>query len=572
MASKPVQLSDKFLVEEEMHFDNYNKICTNKSVVNCIDQNNGSYTNGIVTIDTTNQLGGNNGFAAIKEGYIIVPYVVSVKNTGSTTTDGLCNALSASLKCNVGNILDRADIIINGKSVAAGQPYTNMWNNIRLQYDTATSFTSKNAGTNLCYPDDPFATFSTSASAYGDGFSNNQINPTVNYNTSATASPYPFNSGAFKRTMEAVSVGGANSFTWPTQTSTYSTQNYANNGKSYFVPGTTKTQNSILGTWYFFAKIMLVDIHPVFETLDLTKNPQIRLTLYFNQGYNTLTATASTGITVYSLNSATSVQGGNTCPVMWNANPNSAIMTTSTNSTTLRLAYGVVNNQDVTSGTNIPFNTTRLYMPFYTLVPEIERKLIEAPVKKKVYNDCYIQQFINAASTNGAPFTLSVQSTLPNIQYVAVVPFLSQKIVSGSNFANVTGVDQFKSPFDSAPWTSAYGAGLYNLQVQIGSQNIYNNLLSYDWQNFIDELENIFAVDGSNERCIGNGLIDQIKWAYGNKLWLFDCSRISSDVRQNVNIMANLQCDCALDFYVIIVYRRSFDLNRITCEVTNQIN
>ena len=96
--------------------------------------------------------------------------------------------------------------------------------------------------------------------------------------------------------------------------------------------------------------------------------------------------------------------------------------------------------------------------------------------------------------------------------------------------------------------------------------------MSYDYQNFIDEISNIFAVNGGNTRDIGNGMIDQIKWTNAYKTWLFDVSRISSDVRQNVNIQGQLQSDQALDFYVVVVYRRSFDLNRITCELSNQVN
>lgn len=572
MASSATQLSDKFLVEDEMHFDNYNKISTDKSVLYCIDQNTGSYTNGIVVIDTTNQLGGNNGFCAAREGYVIAPYIVSLRNTDAANAVSGTNALSVCLKANVANVLDRADVSIQGKPVVAGQSYSNLWNNIRLQYESASSYTAKTAATNMLFPDDPFAVWSSSISTSGDGFCNNQVNPALALSTTATGSPYAFNSGAFKRLQENAANTSVNTFGWPSQTSTYAKGNYTNNAKSYFIPGSTAA-GAIMGTWIFFIKLHLVDIHPVFETLDLVKNPQFRLTLYFNVGYNTINvAITSAG---FKLSSAPALAGGATCPVMFmsgaTGNPNSGLIA-ATAPCNVRLAWGVVNNFDVSGGSNLPFNSTRLYLPFYVLVPEIERRLLDNPVQKKVYNDCYIQQFVNASATNGSTFTLTVQSTLPNIQYIAVVPFASQAIAAGSNFTSVTGVNQFASPFDSAPFTTAYGAGLYNLQVQVGSQNLYKTLMSYDYQHFIDELSNIFAVNGGNSRDMGNGIIDQIKWTNAYKMWLFDASRVSSDVRQNVNISAQMQSDQALDYYVIIVYRRSFDLNRITCELTNQMN
>lgn len=589
MASAATQLTDKYLVDSEMHFDNFNKVSTDKALVYCIDQNTGSYTNGIVTIDTTNQLGGNNGFCSLKEGYVIVPYVVSLKNTSGSiamASSAVANALSVSLKANVANILDRVDVSINGKPVVAGQAYSNMWNNVRLQYESASSYVQKMAGTNLLFPDDPFPTFTTSsgnsaASANGDSYCNNQINPAAALGTAGTTVPYPFNSGAFKRAFEGVNnvvAAGTGNFSlgWPSQTPAKVQQNMTNNAKSYFIPGTgSGAAGTMLGTWVYFIKLQLIDIHPIFQTLDLTKNPQVRLSLYFNTGYNTINTTTAP---VFKLSTAPTIQGGNTCPVMFMSgatnNPNAGLASTSTN-LDMRLAWGVCGNQDVSNTSYFPFATTRLYVPFYTLVPEIERQIIERPVQKKVYNDCYIQQFAgaNGASTNGSTFTLTVQSTLPNIQYIAVLPYVNNTIAAGTtNFVSVTGVNEFASPFSSAPFTTAPGAGVYNMQVQLGSQNIYKNLMSYDYQHFLDEVSNIFAINGSDVRDIGNGMIDQIKWTNCYKTWLFDCSRQSSDVRQNVNIQGQLQSDQALDFYVIIVYRRSFDLNRITCEVTNQMN
>ena len=573
MASAATQLSDKYLVEDEMHFDNFNKISTDKSMIYCIDQNTGSYTNGQVVIDTTNQLGGNNGFCSLQEGYVVVPYIVSVKNTdASIAMSGGVNAASVCLKANVGNILDRCDVMINSKPVVSSQPYTNMWNNIRIQYESATTYTAQMAGTNLVYPDDVFASWSNAASVNGDAWSNNQINPAVlfNYGTN-TASPYAFNSGAFKRVQENISAATVNTFGWPSQLATHSQTNFTNNAKSYYIPGSALTAGSILGTWVFFVKLQLIDIHPVFQTLDLVKNPQLRLTLYFNVGYATINC--ASGSPAFKLSSAPVLN--NTTPVLFMSgaanNPNVGLVAASSN-VNLRLSWGVVNNYDVSGGSNLPFNSTRLYVPFYTLVPEIERQFLEHPVIKKVYNDCFIQQFVNAGTAYGATGTLTVQSTLPNLQYIAVVPFASSTIAAGSNFASVTGVNQFSSPFCTSPFTTAFGCGLYNMQVQIGSQNVYKTLISYDYQNFLDELQNIYSVNGGDTRDVGNGIIDQIKYTNGYKLWLFDVSRVSSDVRQNVNVQFQMQSDQPLDMYVICVYRRSFDLNRITSEVTNQQN
>ena len=577
MASPSVQLSDQYLVEDSMNHDNYDKISTDKQMLYAIDQANNSYNNGIVVIDTTNQMGGNQGFCATSDGYVIAPYPVSMFNTGALNgaagTTALANAFnpfSLALKANVANVIDRIDLTINGTSVCAGQSYTNLWSNTRVQCEYSTSELTKSAGTNLIYPDDTWSiNYSENSSGNGDGYTNNCALASTSNVFTTTTPPYSYNSGHFKRCMEAAASGGSsNGFGWASQ-ATNSTQNHINNGESYFLQSGTGTSHGVANAavWYYMLKIKLSDLHPIFKSLDLCKNPQIRLTIYYNVGQSVINLRGASAGTIDLYNSVSS--GGNTCPVMVSSfgtgQPNVGLQPATTSTSSLQLNWGVVNNSaPITGGSNFAFATTRLYLPFYNLIPSIERKFLENPTKKVVFNDVFIQQFKNAATSNGSTFTLAIQSTLPNIQYICLIPFAN----SSNNFL-AANCEQFMSPLDSAPFTTLPGCGLYNVQVQLGSQTIYKNLMSYDWQNFCDEISNLSAVNGDQTSFMGNGLIDQIKWATGYKKWIFDVSRQSSDVRQNVNISGQLQSDQATTFYVLIVYRKSFDQNRITGEITN---
>ena len=569
MASAAVQCTDRYLLEASNSSDNFDKTSLNKQVVFAVDSNNGSYSNGQVVIDTTNQLGGNNGAASLKEGYIVSPFIVTAKNTAALNNSAL-NALSIGLKANVGNVLDRCDISINGKSVVAGQNYTNFWNNVRLQYDTANSYSAKMGGTNLLYPDDSFPLYSATAAGSGDGYSNTNINPLSVFNTSSSTSPYLYNSGYAKRVLLASNtvVSSGNMFNWPSQTSAKVQTNMTQNGKCYFIPG-VGTAGSLNGTWIYFIKLQLIDIHPIFQEIDLVCNPQVRLTLYFNVGSLYInTGSAST----MSLNSVT-LTGGNTTPILISScdssNPNISKFNATAQTQALQVAWGVVNNTLQNGGSYLPYQQCRLYLPFYQLTPDNMRMLIEKPIKKIIYNDVYIQQFAGQANSNGQSFTLSVQSTLPNIQYITLLPYVS---AAASTYATATNINEFASPFDTAPFTTAPGAGIYNLQCIVGSTPLYPSPINYDWNMFLDEVSNIFAINGSSDRSIGNGLIDEIKWSNIYKSWIMDASRISSDIRQNVTITGQLQSDQALDFYLNIAYRRSFNLNRITCELTDQQN
>lgn len=570
MASKVVQLEDQYLVEASKEEHNYDKISLDKQWLYVPDQQQGSYTNGICVIDTTNSLGGNSGFAAGREAYVIANCPVTMINSGATNaTAAVANFASLAPKAGIFNWIDRIDVTINGVNVSSGQPYGNQWNNLRAQCSNSVGALNKNAGTNMLYPDDTYSIqYSNSASKFGDGYSNGGWLTNGTPITTKTSAPLGLsNSGFFKRSMEASQVGGtSNGYGWASQ-ATNSTQNCINNGKSYFIPGTSAAAGQTLGTWYFSNKIMLTDVHPVFETLDYSKNPSIRLTIYFQVGTATINVGASSATTLASSISL----GGNTCPVVLasgdTGQPNASTLSSSSG-TTVTVNWGVLTcpNSTISAG-SFAFSTTRLYMPFYTLSPHIEKQLLEHPIKKRIFNDVYIQQFKNIATSQNT-FSIAIQSTFANIQYIFMIPAYS----GTNNFATAT-CEQALSPYDSNPFTTAPGCGIYNVQVQVGSQTVYKNLISYDWQSFCDEVSRLDAVNGNvnGTQFLGNGMIDQIKWTTGYKKWIFDVSRQSSDVRQNVTISGQLQSDQTTTFYVGIVYRNSFNQNIITGEITNLV-
>ncbi|GMF09439.1 unnamed protein product [Phytophthora lilii] len=81
------------------------KVSSGKRVPFVIDLNQGSYQNGVITIDATAQLNGSEGFACLRDAYIMLPYRVSMKN-GATPQTAAANRFCSTLKCGNWNAID----------------------------------------------------------------------------------------------------------------------------------------------------------------------------------------------------------------------------------------------------------------------------------------------------------------------------------------------------------------------------------------------------------------------------------------------------------------------------------
>ncbi|KAG2844823.1 hypothetical protein PC129_g17047 [Phytophthora cactorum] len=126
------QLSDQYLYQSSLKSDPEIKVSSRKHVPFVIDLNQGSYQNGVITIDATAQLNGSEGFASLRNGYIMVPYKVSMKNSGTAQTAAV-NRLCATLKCGNWNVIDSMSLEHNGKTVVSMADYKLFWNNVRAQ-------------------------------------------------------------------------------------------------------------------------------------------------------------------------------------------------------------------------------------------------------------------------------------------------------------------------------------------------------------------------------------------------------------------------------------------------------
>jgi len=320
-----------------------------------------------------------------------------------------------------------------------------------------------------------------------------------------------------------------------------------------------------MGTWDYVLKVRLVDLHPIFAELDLMANPQIRLRFKVNQGSSDIAVDASANMSV----SGITLRSGNTCPIMISAattgNPMNGVLAASA---PFSVHWGAVTNTaETTAGSVFPFTSCRLYVPFHYL--ENPQALISKPVKKVRYNDCYAQFFDSRMGTGksttqlNTAFDLQLSASIKNAKYVCVLPYAQQT----SNHATAT-IQQFQSPFDSAPWTLAPGAAIRNWNVRIGSDQVFTLSHDYDFRTFADEVAKLGAINGDLTPELTNGLLDYQTWALTNRMLIADVSRLTEkDVPQAIQIMGtNAGCQ-HLNVLVLVISEQELSYDRLTGEV-----
>ncbi|KAE8902438.1 hypothetical protein PF005_g10509 [Phytophthora fragariae] len=233
------------------------------------------------------------------------------------------------------------------------------------------------------------------------------------------------------------------------------------------------------------------------------------------------------------------------------------------------IAWGAIVNalEPTIDGTYMPFTTTRLYVPFVHL--ENPQAIISKPVKKVRFNDCYAQWFNqragigNQATQLNAAFDLQLSASMKNAKYVVLLPFAEQT----NNFASAA-VQEFQSPFDTAPWTLQPGSSIRNFNVRIGSTQAFHISHDYDFHHFTNEIAKIGAINGDLTPELVNGLLDYQTWSLTNRVLIADVSRLTEkDVPQAIQIQGvNTGCQ-GTNILVLVISEQELTYDRLTGEV-----
>ena len=563
------------------------QVFVKKDWLNILDNQNGNY-NGNQSVIDTSQLANSNKYMNYREAYLAVPMVLTASSLPDSatldpiitpTTNGCDYAFG--LKNWFGSIIHSFTLDYNGTTIIQQTPYVGMWNTFRLMTTLSKQDVITNGAQMGFFPDDPLAWgFATTAGTVGTlnglGLFNNQnalAFPAVVSGASLYGGFNKGNEGLLRRQQfiaydpasnSGGIAGGASTSTGAPYSGFLTEGSSKLQYKSYIARTATSIQYNILAT------IQLKHIHNFFQNVPLLKGVFMKMTLNLNQSSLTLTqtATATLGGATLSVNSPL----GGVSPIMIasgvasngsaGAGFNLAISTAvGAQADTLTVSLAVGNKPIVAGQTTIQGGFSpniSLYVPAYTFNPSFEDAYLQTPVKTVVYTDIYQYQ-VNEIKAE-ATFNQLITNGIANIKSVLIIPMLT----SDAN----GGISPIVSPYvGDGAGTTAPLALLGNFNVVVAGQNMIYNTQRYSYEQFLNQLQGVNAVNADMTDGLTSSLIDKLGFEMEYCYYYVDCSRmlpVEEAVPKSVSIIGTNQSAKNLQFYVFVEYGVQVSIDVLT--------
>lgn len=443
-----------------------------------IPDSNGSSYNGQIVFDLS-CFGQTNRWLNYSEAYIQIPYVVSMN---SSVYVGATDIVAADLIMKDGfyQIIDSLAVEFNQKTVVQVQNFTNVHTHFKLLTSSSTEDLLKN-GPSIGFFGDTVdnLTYANAASQYGIGYINNTTG------TSRKAQTTDFDPVVEAATLPTIVAADAIS-----------------SGRSYFAK-TAPADNTRVYYWVVMATIRLSDITDFFARMPVCKTTDVRMIITYNSSRAIVTATDAASPL---LSFAYTQLSGHCCPFM-------IAQGTALRNSTLTIESNVMKTSQVSPVSAI--TNCRLYVPLYKIADNVSLAMIQSyPTTKFEYNDIYT--YVVPDLTANQSFVHTLTTGIVNAQYVVVMPFPKTNALTGSA--------TYQSIFDSAPATTS-AITIRDFNVQIAGINVFQSNERYDWEQFMDELSSINAINGNNVLGLTSGVLNMYLFQQGYRMYVCDLRR-----------------------------------------------
>lgn len=554
---------DSYVYNESITPDMPADIVSSKLLSYVQDLNNGSYSGGVVNIDSSS-LSSNNRYIDWTSAYIEIPFTVAMK--ASTDISGATpNGFMAGLKAGHWNLINYLSVDFQNTNIVQQTQFLNFfvqykvlstWSNDALtKYGSAVGLGAIDTASSFYY--------AAGANANGNGISNNKpFITTASFATNLENS----NTGLRERLYSTAysPVSGLNGLPIQGSSTTWNT----NVGQNYYT-----TSGSGANTIYCFhvlATIRLKDVCDFFRKVPMLKKGFFKFTIGYNACQSmSITAGSTLGASPTLVMSANPTVIGNTNPVIITSsdagNPlNAAVISAASNTFTVSSGIG----QCTVSGTTIqnPFLTScRLYVYSYLFTPDYEAKYIESARNKVIaYDDIYNFNVIGVASNQ--TFNNILTNTIVNPKELVIIPMINSS-------ANGTAqLIPYQSPFDTAPATTCPLAQLYNFQVILSGDNLWQQAQLYDFDQYLSEVsKSPDSLQGGQDMQMSSGLIGMREWQFGYRYYVANLSRRMQKldgVPRSVQISGRNNSSVSMDLYCFISFTKVLNIDCITGEIS----
>jgi len=566
-------------------------VFTKKDWLNILDNQNQSYQGNQSVIDTS-QLANSNKFMNYREGYLLVPMMLTLTGTPSATrltagtnlfapnsTASSCD-YAIGLKNWYGSVIHSLTLDYQGTTIIQQTPYIGMWNTFRLMTTLSVEDLVSIGPTIGFYPDTagafqlPPNGASTQAYANGSFTTANNVNY-INANPPITGAFNPQlngNVGMLNRqrfwnfdadgTAGNFAGGSAYSAIMTTANMTTLYKSYVfNKVNTAFTTALAVNSLSQTGIWQAAISgiVLLRHIHSFFERVPLLKGVFLKLTLNLNQSSVNFTTTGSdytgTGQT-FTACTVSSPLGGISPLMIAAATATSGSVALTGGNYVISLAVGksVLNSAQTsvtgTAPSGSPLSgSVQLYVPAFSFNPVFESSYLSSPVKKIIYTDVYQYQVLNIAG--GGVYNNLVTNGIANIKSVLVLPYFNASASNGK-------LIPFQSPFDPAGGGPTSPLCLQTqFNIQISGQNAIYNTERYSWEQFVNQFYGVNAINGGQVDGLTSGLVGQYDFDMEYCYYYVNCGRmlpVEEAVPKSVNILGQNTSQLAIDLYIFVEY------------------
>jgi hypothetical protein len=524
--------------------------------------NSGSFSSGQIQFDLST-LNSQSQWINLNEAVIEFPVKVTaqviVAATGTVSPNSIASAATTIVKSGWHQWIDSCQLIINGQTIQASQPYENVaatfrilstWSQDELKKfgptcgvaldDCSSDIQNPTSVTGL--HNASYSTVATSVKGF-DCINNQTILNNKGINARNTITNTDINPAA--ASLQTTVLGG-------------SAMKQAGRSHVSSLANGSNTSNAYIYSANYMATVRLKDLCDI-NDFPLVKNLKGFLYLSFNSSQVNLTGTvASSTLSAVNITPLT----GRTTPFMINNTATGLVLATgSTGAPTVQIV-GSVDATTIGQGVNAgPLLTNaRMLVPYYIANPKTDAVLTQS---NKFFTT--MEKIVNPLTVSpGSSINYTISTGIPNPRKLLLLP-MWQNLGGTSNLTNPE-----ISPFDSVPATSGPFAGLSNLQVYLANKPLYQYPMQYDFEQWISENSQLGLNGGSiNEQT--SGLLTQQLFEQNHRFYYVDLSRrLESEDGSSKSVQvsfSNPSSTFGMKVICIVFYEKQWIINTASCQL-----
>lgn len=270
--------------------------------------------------------------------------------------------------------------------------------------------------------------------------------------------------------------------------------------------------------YYYNCYIRLKDF-PFMNSMSLTRGAKLKMLFTLNQIDMTFTNTSGT------VTQQTNKKGSY-CPFLFNKDKLGSILTADGDHIRINCAAAQIDDNH-----RHAIHQARLYSPAYTLTPTVKKSLELSPQRKLVFTDVYINH-IRRIPTKGT-FNYLVSNSVSRLKRLIIFPVISTNTTTNDGNGQMV-MDSLNSPFCEA---TPAPCNIENFNVSISGMNVYSTSKKFKFENYLDELDCSYGVEGGLENGVSTGVFGLHEYENNHNYIVVDLSRkLPFDEKEAVSV------------------------------------